>query len=335
MTRHRGRRFSMRRPGIVAALIAAVIYGLGCGAAAAQTYPDRPIKLVVPFGAGGPPDVAARIIADYLSAHLGPIFIENRPGAGGTIAAKAVAAAPPDGYTLMLATSGALSISAQLYRDAGYDPVTSFAPIALISTAPLVLAVNAQLPIHTIPDLVAYAKSNPGKLNFGASIGTPPHISGEMFKVLTGTNIIFVPYKTAAAAASDTIAGQNPDHLPGHDRDHAVHPNGQAQADRRRQPRAHPGIARCADHGGAGDHRHAARCLARHRRAGRDARGDHRQAQPRDQRGAHESSAESRHHQAGRQPEADHPCRIRVLHRDYEGGMGEGDQGHRRYDQLS
>jgi tripartite-type tricarboxylate transporter receptor subunit TctC len=208
MTRHSGRRLDIRRRGILAGLAATVIYGLGCGGAGAQTYPDRPIKLVVPFGAGGPPDVAARIIADYLSAHLGTIFVENRPGAGGTIAAKAVAAMPPDGYTLMLATSGALSISAQLYRDPGYDPVTSFAPIALISTAPLVLGVNAQLPIQNIADLVAYAKANPGKLNFGASIGTPPHISGEMFKVLTGTNIVFVPYKTAAAAASDVIAGQ-------------------------------------------------------------------------------------------------------------------------------
>jgi tripartite-type tricarboxylate transporter receptor subunit TctC len=208
MARHHARRLGMRRLGIVAGLTAAVLCGLGRGPAAAQSYPDRPIKLVVPFGAGGPPDVAARIIADYLSAHLGTIVVENRPGAGGTIAAKIVAATPPDGYTLMLATSGALSISAQLYRDAGYDPVTSFAPIALISTAPLVLAVNAQLPVNTIADLVAYAKANPGKLNFGASIGTPPHISGEMFKVLTGTNIVFVPYKTAAAAASDTIAGQ-------------------------------------------------------------------------------------------------------------------------------
>jgi tripartite-type tricarboxylate transporter receptor subunit TctC len=208
MTRHLARRLGMRRLGILAGLAAAVIYALGCGPAAAQSYPDRPIKLVVPFGAGGPPDVAARIIADYLSAHLGTIVVENRPGAGGTIAAKIVAATPPDGYTLMLATSGALSISAQLYRDPGYDPVTSFAPIALISTAPLVLAVNGELPVNTIADLVAYAKANPGKLNFGASIGTPPHISGEMFKVLTGTNIVFVPYKTAAAAASDTIAGQ-------------------------------------------------------------------------------------------------------------------------------
>jgi len=108
----------------------------------------------------------------------------------------------------MLATSGALSISPQIYSDAGYDPVTSFAPIALISTAPLVLAVNADLPVHNIAELVAYAKANPGKLNFGASIGTPPHISGEMFNVLTGTKITFIPYKTAAAAAADAISGQ-------------------------------------------------------------------------------------------------------------------------------
>jgi len=198
----------MRRLGILAGIAATVICALGLGTAGAQTYPDRPIKLVVPFGAGGPPDVAARIIADYLSAQLGTIFIDNRPGAGGTIAAKAVAAMPPDGYTLMLATSGTLSISAQLFRDAGYDPLTSFAPIALISTAPLVLAVNAQLPITNIAELVAHAKANPGKLNFGASIGTPPQISGEMFKVLTGTDIVFVPYKTAAAAASDALSGQ-------------------------------------------------------------------------------------------------------------------------------
>ena len=175
----------------------------GLGSAAAETYPDRPIKIVVPFGAGGPPDVAARFVATYMSQHLGTVFIENRPGAGGTIAAKAVAATPADGYTLMLATSGALSISPQIYSDPGYDPVTSFAPISLISTAPLVLAVNAELPIHNIAELIAYSKANPGKLNFGASIGTPPHISGEMFNVLTGTKITFIPYKTAAAAASD------------------------------------------------------------------------------------------------------------------------------------
>ena len=206
MNRRTGQRSRIWRLDMLTGLAFAVVCGLGL--AAAETYPDRPIKLVVPFGAGGPPDVAARIVAGYLSTHLGALFIENRPGAGGTIAARAVAAMPPDGYSLMLATSGALSISPQLYHDAGYDPVKSFAPISLISTAPLVLAINAQMPIHNISELVAYAKSNPGKLNFGASIGTPPHISGEMFKILTGTNIVFVPYKTAAAAASDAIAGQ-------------------------------------------------------------------------------------------------------------------------------
>jgi tripartite-type tricarboxylate transporter receptor subunit TctC len=203
---HTGRRFRAWRLGTLTGLAFSV--ACGPGSAAADTYPDRPIKLVVPFGAGGPPDVAARFVAGYLSTHLGTIVIENRPGAGGTIAAKMLAASPPDGYSLMLATSGALSISPQIYPDAGYDPVTSFAPISLISTAPLVLAVNADLPVHNIAELVAYAKANPGKLNFGASIGTPPHISGEMFNVLTGTKIIFIPYKTAAAAASDAISGQ-------------------------------------------------------------------------------------------------------------------------------
>ncbi len=206
MTRHLARRFCIRRLGVLAGLAVTVMCGLG--SAAAQTYPDRPIKIVVPFGAGGPPDVAARFVATYMSSHLGTVFIENRPGAGGTIAAKAVAATPADGYTLMLATSGALSISPQIYSDPGYDPVTSFAPISLISTAPLVLAVNSELPIHNIAELIAYSKANPGKLNFGASIGTPPHISGEMFNVLTGTKITFIPYKTAAAAASDVVAGQ-------------------------------------------------------------------------------------------------------------------------------
>ena len=206
MNLHAGQRFRIWQLSILIGLAFTVV----CrpDSAAAQTYPDRPIKVVVPFGAGGPPDVAARIVAGYLATNLGTVFIENRPGAGGTIAAKAVAAMPPDGYSLMLATSGAFSIGPHLYTDAGFDPVTSFAPISLISTAPLVLAVNPQLPIHNIAELVAYAKANPGKLNFGASIGTPPHISGEMFNVLTGTNIVFVAYKTAAAAASDTIAGQ-------------------------------------------------------------------------------------------------------------------------------
>jgi tripartite-type tricarboxylate transporter receptor subunit TctC len=190
------------------ATIAAMAALAGLSPAAAQTFPDRPIKLVVPFGPGGPPDVAARIIGDYLTSHLGSIVVENHPGAGGTIAAKSVSLSPPDGYTLLLATSGSLSISAQLYKNAGYDPVTSFSPIALISTSPLVLGINAKIPIHSVAELISYAKANPGKLNYGATTGTPPHMSGEMFKLLTGSKIVFVPYKTASKASTDVLAGQ-------------------------------------------------------------------------------------------------------------------------------
>jgi tripartite-type tricarboxylate transporter receptor subunit TctC len=176
--------------------------------APAASFPDKPIKLIVPFGPGGPPDVAARIIGAYLSDHLGTVVVENHIGAGGTLAARAVATSPPDGYTLLAATAGSLAISPQLYKDAGIDPVKDFAAVALVSSAPLVVAINPSIPAHSIKELVAYAKSNPGKLNYGAVIGTPPHMSGEMFKHITGTNIVFVPYKSAAQATIDVLAGQ-------------------------------------------------------------------------------------------------------------------------------
>jgi tripartite-type tricarboxylate transporter receptor subunit TctC len=206
MTIRQGWRQFIHGLSIVAGLAAIVPAVLA--PAAAQSFPQRPIKLVVPFGPGGPPDVAARVIGSYLTAHFGSIVVENHPGAGGTVASKSVATSPPDGYTLLLATSGSLSISAQLYKNAGYDPVKSFAAISLISTTPLVVAVNSGVPVHSIAELIAYAKANPGKLNYGATTGTPPHMSGEMFKVLTGSKIEFVPYKTASQASSDVLAGQ-------------------------------------------------------------------------------------------------------------------------------
>jgi tripartite-type tricarboxylate transporter receptor subunit TctC len=176
--------------------------------AAAETFPDHPIKLIVPFGPGGPPDVAARLIGAYLSDHLGPVVVENHVGAGGTLAARAVATAPPDGYTLLAGTAGSLSISPQLYKNAGINPSKDFAAVALVSSAPLVLAIQNAIPAHSVKELVAYAKANPGKLNYGAVIGTPPHLSGEMFKHITGTDIVFVPYKSAAQATTDVLAGQ-------------------------------------------------------------------------------------------------------------------------------
>jgi tripartite-type tricarboxylate transporter receptor subunit TctC len=205
----------MRRPGPrVRALrtkagvaIAGAILLAGSMAAAAS-FPDRPVRLLVPFAAGGPPDVASRIVAAYLSDHLGTVVVENKVGAFGTIAAKAVLSAPPDGYTLLAATSGVLSITPHLYPQAGIDPIRDFAPIALISTTPLVLAVNKSVPVHSVKELVDYAKTHPGKLNYGAVIGTPPHLSGEMFKLLAGVDIVFVPYKSAHQATTDVVAGQ-------------------------------------------------------------------------------------------------------------------------------
>jgi tripartite-type tricarboxylate transporter receptor subunit TctC len=176
--------------------------------ALADNFPDHPIRLVVPFGPGGPPDVAARLIGAYLSDHLGAMVVENHIGAGGTLAAKLVATSSPDGYTLLAATAGSLSISPQLYKDAGIDPIKEFAAVALVSSAPLVLAINTAVPAHSVQELIAYAKANPGKLNYGAVIGTPPHMSGEMFKHITGANIVFVPYKSATQASTDVLAGQ-------------------------------------------------------------------------------------------------------------------------------
>ena len=199
------------RTGGIGALTAVVFAGATvCGApsrGAAANFPDHPIKLIVPFGPGGPPDVAARLIGAYLSDHLGPVVVENHVGAGGTLAARLVATSPPDGYTLLAGTAGSLSISPQMYKDAGIDPLKQFAAVALVSSAPLVLAIHKSVPAATVKELVAYAKANPGKLNYGAVIGTPPHLAGEMFKHITGINIVFVPYKTASQATTDVVSG--------------------------------------------------------------------------------------------------------------------------------
>jgi tripartite-type tricarboxylate transporter receptor subunit TctC len=190
-------------------LSAVVALGLpATGPATAQTYPDKPIKLVVPFPPGGPTDYVARLVAQHLSMNLGQVVIDNRPGAGGTIASKSVAGADPDGYTLLYGSSATLGIAPALYRNVDYDPIKSFAPIALVSRVPFVLGIAATLPPTTLADFIAYAKGNPGKLNFGATIGTPPHLVGELFKVTTGTDVFYVPYKGAAQAMTDLLAGQ-------------------------------------------------------------------------------------------------------------------------------
>ncbi len=194
------------------ALLTAAIAGIAtiglASTFAAENFPDHPIKLIVPFGPGGPPDVSARLIGSWLSDHLGPVVVENHAGAGGSLAARAVASSPPDGYTLLAATAGSFAISPQLYKNPGFDPIKDFTAVAMVSSAPLVIAINPKIPANSVKELVAYTKANPGKLNYGAVIGTPPHMVGEMFKHVTGADIVFVPYKSAAQAATDVLAGQ-------------------------------------------------------------------------------------------------------------------------------
>jgi tripartite-type tricarboxylate transporter receptor subunit TctC len=180
------------------------------GGAVAQSYPTRLIKIVVPFPSGGPTDVMARLVAQNLSSSVSqPVIVENRAGAGGTIGAKMVAASDPDGYTLLFGSTSTLAISPAGYKNLDYDPVRSFAPVAAVSNSPLVLVVNPTVTAKTVPELVAVAKAAPGKLNFAsAGNGTPPHLTGEMFKASTGLDLVHVPYKGGAPAIQDVVAGQ-------------------------------------------------------------------------------------------------------------------------------
>jgi tripartite-type tricarboxylate transporter receptor subunit TctC len=175
----------------------------------AQTYPDHPVRIIVPTPPGGPVDVMARVIGNALPAQLGQnVFVENKPGAGNTIGSKMVADATPDGYTLMVSAASGLIMSPMIYKNAGYD-ATSFAPVALIAEAPQLLVINPQLPFKSVADLVAYAKANPGKLNYSTGgSGTLPHLAAELFKGETGTQIVHVPYKGGGPALTGVVAGE-------------------------------------------------------------------------------------------------------------------------------
>jgi tripartite-type tricarboxylate transporter receptor subunit TctC len=173
--------------------------------AGAQTYPNRPIKLIVPFPPGGPADVMGRLIAQPLSTTLGQVIVENRPGAGSTIGAKAVASAEPDGYTLLLGSSSTLAIGPALYSNAGYDPIRSFAPIALVSDVPYVMIAAVDAPFTSVQELIAYAKANPGTVTFGVPNGAPPHALALSFKALTGIEPLIIPYRGASTLITDMI----------------------------------------------------------------------------------------------------------------------------------
>jgi tripartite-type tricarboxylate transporter receptor subunit TctC len=177
--------------------------------ARAQAYPTRPVRLIVPFGLAGATDITARLIGQWLSERLGQQFvIENRPGAGGNIGTEAVVRAAPDGYTLLYVTT-ANAVSATLYDKLNFNFIRDIAPVAPIVRFPYIMVVNPSVPAKTLPEFIAYAKANPGKINMASvGIGSTPHVNGELFKVMTGTNMVHVPYRGAAAVMTDLLSGQ-------------------------------------------------------------------------------------------------------------------------------
>jgi tripartite-type tricarboxylate transporter receptor subunit TctC len=179
---------------------------------AAQDYPTRPIVLVSPFPPGGSVSLVARIVAEKMGETLGQsIVVENRGGAGGTIGARSVAKSPPDGYTLLLGYTGTLAIGPSMYPNAGFDPRKDFVPVGRIGTAPTLLVVHPSVPVHSVAELIAYAKANPGKLNFGsAGIGTVGHLAGELLATMAGLQLVHVPYKGTGPAITDLLGGHIP-----------------------------------------------------------------------------------------------------------------------------
>ena len=194
-------------------IAAAIGVWLAVGAVAhAQDYPTQPVKIVVPFPAGGGTDAIARWFGKGLETKLGqPVIVENRAGSGTTLGAGFVARSAPDGYTLLLGTSSTYSIAPNVYKKVPFDPIGDFAPVALVAEVPFVLFVNPKLPVNTVMDLVKLAKSNPGKLSYAsAGIGTQHHVNAELLKTLTGISMTHIPYRGGAPAYQDVVAGHVP-----------------------------------------------------------------------------------------------------------------------------
>jgi tripartite-type tricarboxylate transporter receptor subunit TctC len=193
------------------ALWCAAVIVLGFAQAAdAQTYPVRPIRLVVPYPPGGPTDFVGRTVGQKLSQYIGQqVVVDNRPGAGTIIGSELVARAAPDGYTLLFGTGGGTFLAPLMIPKVPYDPLRDFAPITMLVQSPQVLVAHPSVPAASIPELIALAKSKPGALNFASvGTGTSPHLGGELFQSLTGTKIVHVPYKGTAPAMTDLISGQ-------------------------------------------------------------------------------------------------------------------------------
>jgi tripartite-type tricarboxylate transporter receptor subunit TctC len=194
---------------LVLALVASALVGLSPARAASESYPEKPVRVVVPYVAGGNLDLITRLFAKALTDELGQtFFVENRPGANGNTGTEYVVRAPADGYTIAMVAAGTMAINPALYRSMPFDPERDLAPISLVASGPMVLQVHPSLPVKNLAELVAYAKAHPGKLNFGSGgNGTLSHLSTEMLKARAGLDIVHIPYKGTALAVNDLVAG--------------------------------------------------------------------------------------------------------------------------------
>ena len=184
--------------------------GCFCAAVCAQEWPSKPIRFIAPNLPGGPTDILARLIGQKLAESLGqPVIIENRAGAAGNIGTEAAAKSAPDGYTLVTGNNATFGANVSLYQRLGFDPVKDFAPVVFVATQPNILVVHPSLPVNSVKELVVFARARPGQLNYsGSGMGANAHLAAELFKSMTGTSIVHVPYKSAAPALTDLIAGQ-------------------------------------------------------------------------------------------------------------------------------
>jgi tripartite-type tricarboxylate transporter receptor subunit TctC len=191
-------------------MVLGLIAAVGVAAPAlAQTYPTHPIRMIVPFPPGGPIDTMGRMVANDLSNRLGQqVIVDNRAGAGSTLGTKAAAAAEHDGYTLLFGSSGSLAVAPALYQSLDVDPLKAFAPVAKVALLPHVFVVSNALPVKTVKEFVDYAKAHPGQLNFGAGLGTPPHLLSTLFVTKAGIDALYVPYKGAAPSLTDLLANR-------------------------------------------------------------------------------------------------------------------------------
>jgi tripartite-type tricarboxylate transporter receptor subunit TctC len=176
----------------------------------AQDYPTKPLRFIAPNLPGGPTDILARLIGQKLTESMGqPVVIENRAGAGGNIGTEVAAKASPDGYTLLSGNNATFGANPSLYKRLGFDPIKDFAPVALVATQPNILVVHPSLPVRSVKELITLARQQPGQLNYaGSGVGTAAHLAAELFKSMTGTNIVHISYKSAGPALTDLIAGQ-------------------------------------------------------------------------------------------------------------------------------